>query len=113
MGIGNSVTEQPRPPEQPQPQEIRVYYSPETGEVVHVHTLVTPGQYIDSKRIAEEFSPWEESLRERHQSPLEYLTMQGAELRELIRPGIAIRVDVEAKRLVETELPTEPSSENA
>jgi hypothetical protein len=103
--------EHPGAPEQPRPQEIRVYYSPETGEIVHVHALATPGQDLDRKRVAEELSPLEASLRERHQRSVEYLTVEEADLRELTRPGIEIRVDVETKRLVGTELPTEPFSE--
>lgn len=77
----------------------RVYYDPESGQVVHVHRLVSP-EDLDDARIEEELAAFEESLEQRHAVPLESVDVDDAELQQLTASNAAFRVDVAARRLV-------------
>lgn len=96
------MTEQPSGPEGTlQVQQIRVYYDPESGQIVHVHQLVAiADEPLDERRINEEMTAFEESLRERHAAALEYLIVDEALLQEAVSPAVNLRVDVPEKRLI-------------
>jgi hypothetical protein len=84
--------------------QIRVYYDPASGDIVHVHRLVASADdSLDERRIDEEMSAFEESLRERHPTALEYLVVDEASLQEAVGPEVNLKVDVTAKRLVRDE----------
>jgi hypothetical protein len=87
-------------------QEVRVYYDPITGDIIHIHELVgidegvgTPGFLREGTRITEEMTAFEESLRERHQSNLEYLVVDETSLQDLASDD-HFRVDVVEQRLI-------------
>lgn len=96
------MKEQPSGPEGTlQVQQIRVYYDPESGDIVHVHQLVAMAdESLDERRIDDEMRAFEESLRERHPTALEYLIVDEASLQEAVSPEVNLKVDVSAKRLV-------------
>jgi len=81
--------------------EIRVYYDPDTGNIVHVHSLVVAaGDELDDERIAEELAAFETSLTQRHGQQLGHIIADEAALAESISPTVNLRVDTESRRLV-------------
>jgi hypothetical protein len=96
------MQEQPSGPEGTlQVQQIRVYYDPESGDIVHVHQLVAMAdETLDERRIDDEMTAFEQSLRERHATALEYLIVDEALLQEAISPEVNLKVDVSARRLI-------------
>jgi hypothetical protein len=91
------VSEQPALPMGLQTAEVRVYYEPDSGRVVHVHQLVSaPGEELDAQRIEDEMAAFEEVLRSRHPGIL-YLVVAAD---DLPRSGQGMRVDVERTILV-------------
>ena len=98
------MSKQPRSPEGLKVHQIRVYYDPSSGNVVHVHQLVTPpGESLNEQRIAEEMNIFEKTLRQRHDIGLEYLVIDESELQRASGPEGNLRVDVPAKRLIPAE----------
>jgi hypothetical protein len=95
-----ALENQPAGPEGLKVEQVRVYYDPESGEVLHVHQLVSPpGEELESERVEDEMRVFEESLRQRYPD-IRYLTMGEADLPKF---GEGIRVDVEQGRLVAVE----------
>jgi hypothetical protein len=96
-----NVTAQPHQPQGLHVEASRVYYDPTSGEVVHVHRLVSaPGERLGEQAINREMNAFAESLRQRHTRELEVLAVEEAELNQLISGGGRLRVEAEARRLV-------------
>jgi hypothetical protein len=108
------MSEQPNKPDGVEVQQVRVYYSRESGEVIHVHTLVVvPGERLEEDDIRQEMSVLEESLRERHESELEYLIVDEADLQRMGHPGFRTAVDVSTKRLLFQDVSTTENENRA
>lgn len=81
--------------------QIRVYYDPNSGAIVHVHSLaVATGDELDSDRIEQEMTLFETSLRQRHGRELDYLVTDEAALSEATSPDVNLRVDPRTRQLV-------------
>lgn len=80
--------------------EIRVYYDPDTGDIVHVHSLVAVGDELADERIADELAAFESSLAQRHGRQLGHIVADEATLAESVSPAVTLRVDTESRRLV-------------
>jgi hypothetical protein len=92
---------QPRGPEGLQVHQIRVYYDPGSGEVLHIHRLVTPpGENLSQDRIDEEMSPMEQSLSDRLGAALAHLIVTEADIQKLAGPDVELVVNLATKRLV-------------
>jgi hypothetical protein len=85
-------------------QQIRVYFDPTSGEIVHVHQLLAPaGDPLDEQRIEDEMQAFEESVRDRHSEGLEYIVVDDELVREAVSPEVNLRVDVSRRKLVREE----------
>ncbi|MEU0572502.1 hypothetical protein ABZ297_44855 [Nonomuraea sp. NPDC005983] len=82
-------------------QRIRVYFDAASGEIVHVHQLVTEtDEPLTEQRMDEEMAALEEVLRRRHPAALDYLVVDEAAIAEAVAPDVNLRVDVEARVLL-------------
>ena len=81
--------------------QTRVYYDPETGDIVHVHRLaVATGDTLEQDRVEEEMAVFEASLEQRHGRPLDHIVVDDAALVEAVPPDVHLRVDLDTRRLV-------------
>jgi hypothetical protein len=81
--------------------QTRVYYDPQTGDIVHVHRLaVATGDMLEQDRIEEEMAVFEASLEQRHGRPLDHIVVDDAELTAAIAPDVHLRVDLDTRHLV-------------
>ena len=78
--------------------EVRVYFDPATGKVLHLHQLVSsPGDEPDAEGVQNLMNRFEAGLRERF-GELDYITVSAEELHDVSDPGIT--VDVKRRALV-------------
>jgi hypothetical protein len=95
-----NASDEPAIPDGLKIERVRVYYDPGSGDVVHIHQLVSaPGEELDSERVEDEMKVFEEAVRQRH-GDVDYLVVEAADLQA---SGESIRVDVEQKRLLRAE----------
>ena len=86
--------------------ETRVYYDPDTGEVVHLHSLMAhPSDRLGQRRIREEMATFEESLAVRHDRPLASLKLTAEEASRVLLPGVRLRIDVRDGTLIANQAP--------
>ena len=95
-----SASDEPAIPDGLKIEQVRVYYDPGSGDVMHVHQLVSaPGEELDSRRVEDEMKVFEEAVRQRH-GDVDYLVVEAADLQG---SGESMKVDVEQRRLVRAE----------
>ncbi|MDF9750286.1 hypothetical protein [Arthrobacter sp. ES3-54] len=71
----------------------RAYFDPQTGEVVHLHRLLAPaGMSVDTKRIEEETSAFEEMLARSHDQVLKSVEVSAEDLQRM-DASTTVRVD--------------------
>lgn len=86
--------------------ETRVYYDPDTGDVVHLHSLMAhPSDRLGERRIREEMATFEESLAVRHDRPLASLKLTAEEASRVLLPGVRLRIDVRDGTLIADHVP--------
>jgi hypothetical protein len=91
----------PRPPDNVEIQQARVYYDPSSGEVKHVHTLVAAhGETLDPQGVEDEMRAFEESLQARHEMTLEHVVVDADDLGRMQQAGATPRIELGSKRLV-------------
>lgn len=62
-----NASDEPAIPDGLKIERVRVYYDPGSGDVVHIHQLVSaPGEELDSERVEDEMKVFEEAVRQRH-----------------------------------------------
>jgi hypothetical protein len=77
--------------------ETRIYFRPQSGEVVHVHQLAgAPAEDLDRERVAEEMNAFHSALEQRL-GDVDFLVVEESDLPEEDKP---VRVDIEHRRLV-------------
>jgi hypothetical protein len=95
------MDESPRPSDDLEFQQARVYFDPSSGEVKHVHTLVAAhGETLDPQRVGDEMRAFEESLQARHEMTLEHVVVDSDDLGRMQQAGVTPKVDLGSKRLV-------------
>jgi len=91
------MSQHPAPPPGLQVYETRLYFDPETGNVLSVHQLVSaPGEQLSSEEIDAEMSAFEESVRKRH-SNVDFLVVEPGDLNA---GDEGLSVDVKRRSLV-------------
>ena|ERR1700761_6977995 len=92
------MNQQPAGPPGAQVRQTRVYYNPATGEVLHVHQLVSaPSEPLSPDRVDAEMNAFGHALRQRW-ADLDHLIV-GAD--DLLAFGDRIVVDVRQKKLAQ------------
>ena len=90
------MSDQPMLPDGLEIKQTRVYYDPSSGDVVHVHQLVSaPGEELGAQRVEEEMKTFEEALRQ-ERGDLNHLVVQAD---DLPTSGESITVDVDHAKL--------------
>ena len=77
----------------------RVYFDPSTGQIVHLHSVVS-AEDLDDARVEDELAAFEESLERRHEQPLDSIDVDDSLLQEAMAPDVTLSVDVGTRELV-------------
>lgn len=94
------MTWQPRQPQGMRVAALRLYYDGISGDVVHIHRLVSPpGERLDEQSVDREVAAFAASLRQRHSRDLEVLEVDRDELDQLLAGGGRLTVDPQGRRL--------------
>ena len=94
-----------------QVKEVRVYYDPKSGDIVHVHQLLVPkGESIDAERIEEEMGIFEASLRQRHSRQLAHIVVDQEAFERSVSPEVTLSVDVASHALVSQDMGSQRKS---
>lgn len=94
------MNDQPASPPGLQVFEARIYFDPETGDVVSAHQVVgPPGDYLSSEQIQAETVDFEESIRQRYPA-VDFIVVDP---RELEGSGHGMKVDTKSKSIVYPE----------
>jgi hypothetical protein len=81
-------------------EAVRVYYDRASGEVVHIHRLVSPaGEQLDQLVVGREVDAFAASIRQRHTRDLEVLEVEEEDLNRLLSGGGRLTVAREDRRL--------------
>jgi hypothetical protein len=75
----------------------RVYFDPETGQIIHVHQVASAGT-LTEEQVNEELDAFAASIQRRHGRVLDRIDVQEAEFASL-SPEARLNVDVTARRL--------------
>jgi hypothetical protein len=76
----------------------RVYFDPETGQVVHVHRVASAGPLADDQ-LQDELDAFAASVQQRHGRELDSIDVEETELAASFTPDTTPKVDVAARRL--------------
>lgn len=94
------MSEVPLDPDGLSIQQTRVYYDRASGQVVHIHSLVTPpDEELDAERVEEEMAEFARALADRHERDLGFIVVDEAELLDASSPNLDLFVDTETKRI--------------
>jgi hypothetical protein len=77
----------------------RVYFDPETGEIVHVHRIASAGP-LTAAQVDEELDAFAESIEARHGRTLDSVDVDESELLASVSPDVSLKVDVSGRRVV-------------
>jgi hypothetical protein len=77
----------------------RVYFNPETGEIVHVHRVASAGP-LTAEQVDEELDAFAASVEQHHGQTLDSVDVDESDLLASVSPDVSLRVDLSGRRLV-------------
>ncbi|WP_224049383.1 hypothetical protein [Arthrobacter sp. NicSoilB4] len=100
------MDETPQAPEELDVIWTRLFYDPESGQVVHMNTLVSPhGAGLDQKRIDQEAKSLEDAVAQRYEKTLKSVDISDEKiLTRTLESNTAFKVDPETGQLVFEEV---------
>lgn len=88
--------------------QTRVYYDPDSGDIVQVHRLAVPeGESLDAERIEEWMSTVGSSIKQRHGRALESLEVRAEAFDEAAGSAVSFRTDVQARVVIREDIEAE------
>jgi hypothetical protein len=86
--------------------ETRIYFRPQSGEIVHVHQLAAgPGDALDRERVLEEMNAFGSAVEQR-MGEIDFLIVEES---DILTDGRPLSVDIEHRRLVARDRPSASS----